>query len=109
MRAETGMVISQASRIFFVIVQLTDFGVLLAPTPMTEEVTTCVALMGSPVTLASITTKIVDSCEEKEFCMSILQISMPTVLIILYPPVMVPMARAQEAETMSQRGITTSV
>lgn len=61
MRAETGMVMSQASRIFFVTVQLTDFGVLLAPTPITDEVTTWVALMGRPVTLASMTTKMVDS------------------------------------------------
>lgn len=108
MAAEAGMVISHARIIFFVIPQFTDFGVLLVPTPITEEVITCVALIGKPVRFAIVTTKMVAIWEAKELWISILQISMPTVLIMLYPPVIVPVARAAEQAMISQRGISIS-
>ena len=59
MRADAGIVISHAKMIFFVMPQLTAFGVLLVPTPMTDDVITWVALMGKPVKFAMVTTKIV--------------------------------------------------
>lgn len=66
------------------------FAEVAVPTPMTEEVTTCVALIGRPVVFAKVTTKKVAICDAKEFFMFILQIFIPTVFIIWYPPVIVP-------------------
>ena len=70
--------------------QFTFFAEVAVPTPMTEEVTTCVALIGRPVVFDKVTTKKVAICDAKEFFLFILQIFIPTVFIIWYPSVIVP-------------------
>lgn len=89
--------------------QFTFFAEVAVPTPMTEEVTTCVALIGRPVVFAKVTTKKVAICDAKEFFMFILQIFIPTVFIILYPPVIVPTAKAAPDAKTNQVGIDTKL
>ena len=55
------MVMIHATMIFFETAQFTALGVFSVPTPMTEPVMIWGTLMGSPVTLAVITTEMVES------------------------------------------------
>lgn len=56
---EAGMMIIHARRIFPITDQFTDLGVFPLPTPMTDEVMTWVALIGSPAAFAKDMTQIV--------------------------------------------------
>ena len=95
----------QAKNIFFTTDQFTFDNLFDAPTPIMAVVFTCVVLTGKP--------KIVDKNKQIELAKSAeapwyvsnFTIFIPTVFIILYPPIEVPNVIIKEHNIISQKGI----
>ena len=103
-RPQPGKVNTHAKTISLTTEKFIADNLLVAPTPIIAVVFVCVVLTGIPKTEESKRHEAAAMSAEKPWYFSSLTISMPTDLIILYPPIDVPILITKEHKIIIHTG-----
>ena len=104
-----GRVKAQAQRMFLAIFQLTADNLLDSPTPRIDEVMMWVVLVGNPYADAAKITAADDVWTQNPWIGCSFTKSLPTVLMILHPPIAVPRAIAIAHAITTNQGTENSL